>query len=154
MRIPFLVSRVASAPGAPGAGDVSPPVLPSGIKAIPLPEALRNKNVLVEVVAAGQTKTQAYYSHSLAVQVIENYGQVKVTHQTTAKPVAKAYVKVYAQMNDGQVKFYKDGYTDLRGRFDYASLNTNDLDVATKFSVLIMSEEHGALVREAAPPKR
>jgi len=108
----------------------------------------------VEVVAAGQTKTQAYYSHSLAVQVIENYGQVKVTHQTTAKPVAKAYVKVYAQMADGQVKFYKDGYTDLRGRFDYASLNTNDLDVATKFSVLIMSDEHGALVREAAPPKR
>ena len=126
----------------------------SGAKVIPLPEALRNKNVLVEVVAAGQTKTQAYYSHSLAVQVIENYGQVKVTHQTTAKPVAKAYVKVYAQMADGQVKFYKDGYTDLRGRFDYASLNTNDLDVATKFSVLIMSEEHGALVREAAPPKR
>ena len=88
------------------------------------------------------------------MQVIENYGQVKVTHLTTAKPVAKAYVKVYAQMADGQVKFYKDGYTDLRGRFDYASLNTNDLDVATKFSVLIMSEEHGALVREAAPPKR
>ena len=126
----------------------------AGKKEIPLPEALRNKNVLVEVVAAGQTKTQAYYSHSLAVQVIENYGQVKVTHQTTAKPVAKAYVKVYAQMADGQVKFYKDGYTDLRGRFDYASLNTNDLDVATKFSVLIMSEEHGALVREATPPKR
>ncbi|MEK6262775.1 MAG: hypothetical protein AABP62_29610 [Planctomycetota bacterium] len=126
----------------------------SGTKTIALPEALRNKNVLVEVVAAGQTKTQAYYSHSLAVQVIENYGQVKVTHQTTAKPVAKAYVKVYAQMADGQVKFYKDGYTDLRGRFDYASLNTNDLDVATKFSVLIMSDDHGALVREAAPPKR
>ncbi len=146
----------ASAPGAsaPRAGDVSPPVLPSGTKSIPLPEALRNKNVLVEIVAAGQTKTQAYYSHSLAVQVIENYGQVKVTHLTTAKPVAKAYVKVYAQMADGQVKFYKDGYTDLRGRFDYASLNTNDLDVATKFSVLIMSDEHGALVREAAPPKR
>ena len=146
---------VALAPAsAPGAGDVSPLVLPSGTKTIPLPEALRNKNVLVEIVAAGQTKTQAYYSHSLAVQVIENYGQIKVTHQTTAKPVAKAYVKVYAQMNDGQVKFYKDGYTDLRGRFDYASLNTNDLDVATKFSVLVMSEEHGALVREAAPPKR
>ena len=146
---------VAFAPAsAPGAGDVSPLVLPSGTKTIPLPEALRNKNVLVEIVAAGQTKTQAYYSHSLAVQVIENYGQIKVTHQTTTKPVAKAYVKVYAQMNDGQVKFYKDGYTDLRGRFDYASLNTNDLDVATKFSVLIMSEEHGALVREAAPPKR
>ena len=66
----------------------------------------------------------------------------------------KAYVKVYAQMADGQVKFYKDGYTDLRGRFDYASLSTNDLDVAAKFSILILSDEFGALVREAAPPKR
>ncbi len=144
----------AKAEGASGTEGTKGKSGGSGTKTIALPEALRNKNVLVEVVAAGQTKTQAYYSHSLAVQVIENYGQVKVTHQTTAKPVAKAYVKVYAQMADGQVKFYKDGYTDLRGRFDYASLNTNDLDVATKFSVLIMSEEHGALVREAAPPKR
>lgn len=130
------------------------PVKKAGTKTIPLPPALLNKNVLVEVVGAGQTKTQAYYSHSLTVQVIENYGQVKVTHQTTGQPVSKAYVKVYAQMQNGTVKFYKDGYTDLRGRFDYASLNSNDLDIATKFSILVMSNEYGALVREAMPPKR
>ena len=123
-------------------------------KLIRLPAELDNKNVLVEIVGAGQTKTQAYYSHSLSVQVIENYGQVKVTHQTTGKPVPKAYVKVYAQMTDGSVKFYKDGYTDLRGRFDFASLNTNALDVAKKFSILVLSDEFGALVREANPPKR
>ncbi len=123
-------------------------------KLIRLPAELDNKNVLVEIVGAGQTKTQAYYSHSLSVQVIENYGQVKVTHQTTGKPVPKAYVKVYAQMADGSVKFYKDGYTDLRGRFDFASLNTNALDVAKKFSILVLSDEFGALVREANPPKR
>ena len=125
-----------------------------GTKAIPLPAALHNKNVLVEIIAAGQTKAQAYYSHSLAVQVIENYGQIKVTHQTTGQPVAKSYVKVYARMSDGQVKFYKDGYTDLRGRFDYASLSTNNPDQAHKFSILILSETHGALVREATPPKQ
>ena len=123
-------------------------------KLIHLPAELDNKNVLVEIVGAGQTKTQAYYSHSLSVQVIENYGQVKVTHQTTGKPVPKAYVKVYAQMADGSVKFYKDGYTDLRGRFDFASLNTNALDVVKKFSILVLSDDFGALVREANPPKR
>ncbi|HVC92066.1 MAG TPA: hypothetical protein VND64_00155 [Pirellulales bacterium] len=121
---------------------------------IPFPTVLANKNVLVEIVGDGETKTQAYYSHSLAVQVIENYGQIKVTHQKTHQPVTKAYVKVYAQTADGQVKFYKDGYTDLRGRFDYASLNTGDLDVAVKFAILVLSDESGALVREAAPPKR
>ena len=64
------------------------------------------------------------------------------------------YVKVYAQMQDGSVKFYKDGYTDLRGRFDFGSLNTNELDFVRKFSLLVMSDEHGAVVREAEPPKR
>ncbi len=121
---------------------------------IPLPASLANKNVLVEIQGGGETKTQPYYSHALVVQVIENYGQVKVTRQKTNQPEAKVYVKVYAQTANGQVKFYKDGYTDLRGRFDYASLNTNDLDVATRFSILVLSNEHGALVREASPPKR
>ena len=63
-------------------------------------------------------------------------------------------MKVYAQMQDGEVKFYKDGYTDLRGRFDYASLNTNELDNVKKFSLLVLSDENGAVVREANPPTR
>lgn len=119
-----------------------------------LPESLRNRNVLVEAVAAGQTRTQAYYSNSLNVQVIENYGQVRVTHEQDQKPLAKVYVKVYARRQDGSVQFYKDGYTDLRGRFDYTALNTNDLDFAQRFSILVLSDELGAEVREASPPKR
>jgi hypothetical protein len=46
------------------------------------------------------------------------------------------------------------GYTDLRGRFDYASLSTNDLENVEKFSLLVYSQERGAVVKEAAPPKR
>jgi hypothetical protein len=57
-------------------------------------------------------------------------------------------------MQDGRVRFYKDGYTDLRGRFDYASLNTNELDFVQKFSLLVLNDELGAVVREANPPKR
>jgi hypothetical protein len=57
-------------------------------------------------------------------------------------------------MKDGTSRFYKDGYTDLRGRFDYTSLSTNDLDNVNKFSILVMSDELGATVREAIPPKR
>ncbi len=119
-----------------------------------LPEALHSSNVLVEIKAAGQTKQQAYYSNSLNVQTIENYGQVRVTHAKTGKPISKTYVKVYAQNQNGQIKFYKDGYTDLRGRFDYTSLNTNELDFVQKFSLLVLSDTDGAVVREANPPKR
>ena len=72
----------------------------------------------------------------------------------TGKPIPKTYVKVYARLRDGRVKFYKDGYTDLRGRFDYTSLNTNELDIVQRFAVLVASDKNGALVREAAPPKR
>ena len=119
-----------------------------------LPKQLHSSNVLVELTGAGQTKSRAYYANALAVQVVENYGQIHVKHSDTGKPLAKVYVKVYAQMQDGAVKFYKDGYTDLRGRFDYTSLSTNELDFVKKFSLLVLSEEHGAVVREASPPQR
>ena len=68
--------------------------------------------------------------------------------------LARAYVKVYARNDGGGVGFYKDGYTDLRGAFDYASLSTDELDRVERFAILVMSDEHGALIREAAPPQR
>ena len=52
------------------------------------------------------------------------------------------------------MKFHKDGYTDLRGRFDYASVSTNELDAVARFAVLVLSDSDGAIIREAAPPKR
>ena len=119
-----------------------------------LPKEFHNRNVMVELIAGGIRKTGAYYPNSLAVQTIENYGQVQVSHAETGKPLAKVYVKVYSRRKDGQIQFYKDGYTDLRGRFDYTSLNTNELDRVEKFSLLVMSETAGAVIREAAPPKR
>ncbi|MHB8865606.1 MAG: hypothetical protein ACYC6N_24785, partial [Pirellulaceae bacterium] len=130
--------------------------LPADAKSaeVELPAQLLNSNVLVEITGAGVTRSQAYYANSLDVQVIENYGQIQVRHQTTKQPLGKVYVKVYARMNDGQVLFYKDGYTDLRGRFDYTSLSTNQLDSVARFSLLILSEDNGAVIREADPPKR
>lgn len=119
-----------------------------------LPEQFHRSNVLVEIVGGGVTKSHAYYANVMAVQTIENYGQVKVTHGGDARPLSKVYVKVYARMQDGQVKFYKDGYTDLRGRFDYTSLSTNELDFVKRFSLLVFSDEHGAVVREVNPPKQ
>ena len=119
-----------------------------------LPKKFHASNVLVEITAGGTTKSQAYYSRSMAVQVIENYGQVKVTRKSTGKPLAKVYVKVYARKPGGSVAFYKDGYTDLRGRFDYTSLSTNELDSVERFALLILSDTDGVVVREAMPPKR
>ncbi len=119
-----------------------------------LPNEFDGENVLIEIIGAGDRKAQAHYSNRLKVDLSENYGQLQVTHaEDSNRPLAKVYVKVYADLH-GEPKFYKDGYTDLRGKFDYASLNTNELADARRFSILVMSEEHGAVVREAKPPQR
>ncbi len=125
----------------------------TGTAEIPLPEEFRDTNVMVEITAEGATKSQAYYAHSMDIQVAGNYGQVRVAKEGGREPVSRAYIKVYARMKDGAVRFYKDGYSDLRGRFDFASLSTNDLEQVEKFSILIMSEKNGAVIREADPPK-
>lgn len=120
--------------------------------AVPLPENLLKRNVLVEITAAGKTRSQPYYANAMDVKMTENYGQLRVTEAATGKALAKVYVKAYVRTADGQIKFYKDGYTDLRGRFDYASVSTPERVPVQRFSVLILSDDHGATIREAAPP--
>jgi hypothetical protein len=117
-----------------------------------LPKTYHTSNVMVEIVANGVRKSQAYYANSMNVQVLENYGLLKVTN-AAGKPLSKVYVKVYGQVG-GQAKFYKDGYTDLRGQFDYTSVNTDNSTGVEKFAILILSDTDGAVVREANPPKR
>ena len=118
-----------------------------------LPKQLSNRNILVEARAGGVVRTQAHYSNSMAIQVIDRFGNLRVTDGKN-RPLSKVYVKAYARFNNGEVKFYKDGYTDLRGRFDYSSLSTNELDRVQRFALLVLSDEHGAKVQEVAPPAR
>lgn len=119
-----------------------------------LPPEFGTKNVMVEALAGGVRRTQAYYANTLKVQMIESYGQLLVAQASNGKPVPGAYVKVYARAAGGAVSFIKDGYTDLRGRFDYVSLNTGEAETAERLAVLVLSETFGAVVREAPPPKR
>ena len=119
-----------------------------------LPAAYHSNNVLIEVKGSGAKAAVPHYSNSLKVQMIENYGRLEVRNKDTNQPLSKAYVKVYAKFKDGTTKFFKDGYTDLRGKFDYTSLNTNEIDQVSDLSILIMSEKSGAVVKSAKPPKR
>ena len=111
-----------------------------------------NRNVLIEVVAGDQVKSMAVFAHSLDVQTIQRYGQIHVTDNKTNKPVPKSYVKVYARAYDGSIRFHKDGYTDLRGRFDYVSQSNRTIDEIEKFSILVVSEDNGAVIRQAELP--
>jgi hypothetical protein len=129
-------------------------MLPAGgAHVFALPAEYQSANVLVEISGGGVTRAEAAYANALDVQVSEGFGRLQVRRAADKKPLAKVYVKVFAEVNGAPV-FYKDGYTDLRGKFDYASLSTGDLDGATRFSILVMSEEFGATVKEVQPPKR
>jgi hypothetical protein len=141
-----FIRPVASRPVAVAAGQ--------NHTTVELPPEFAAKNVMVEALAGGVRKTQAYYANTLRVQMIESYGQLVVTQAETGRPVPGAYVKVYARAAGGGVGFIKDGYTDLRGRFDYVSLNTDEAGQAERLAVLVLSDAFGAVVRETRPPKR
>jgi len=119
-----------------------------------LPEEFHSSNVLVEVRAGGLVRRQAYYANDLTVQGIENYGQIKVREASSGRALPATYVKVYARLANGQTRFHKDGYTDIRGRFDYVSLSGMDNAEIQRFAVLVLTEDDGAVVREFAPPTR
>ncbi|TMQ24747.1 MAG: hypothetical protein E6J90_07305 [Deltaproteobacteria bacterium] len=118
------------------------------------PAHLRGKNVVVEAVGAGLRKARVHYANDLATNLSHQYGQIRVQRASDRGALAATYVKVYARKRGGHVAFYKDGYTDLRGWFDYASLSTTELDAVERFAILVCSDHAGAAILEAGPPAR
>jgi hypothetical protein len=127
---------------------------PSAEHRVPWPAQLRGKNVVVEAVGAGLRKAKIHYANDLATNVAHQYGQVRVQRASDRGALAATYVKVYARQQNGTVAFYKDGYTDLRGWFDYATLSTDELDRVERFAILVASDHAGAAIFEAGPPPR
>jgi hypothetical protein len=121
---------------------------------IPWPPGMGTGSVVVEAVAAGVRKAVAHYAHDLLVTVAHQYGQLRVARASDHAVLPATYVKVFGRQHGGAVAFYKDGYTDLRGRFDYATLSTDDLTRVERFAILVASDDAGALVVEAGPPAR
>lgn len=124
-----------------------------GAKVFQLPAEYRASNVIVEVIGGGKKASTAVYANELKTTLSDSMGLLTVRHEKTGKPLPKVYVKVYADTANG-VKFFKDGYTDLRGKFDYASVSSTGIGEVRKFSVLVMSEEQGATVIEASVPQQ
>lgn len=125
-----------------------------GRKELTIPVEFQGANMLVEVRGAGLARRTTYFAGDLVVQGLERYGQVRVVDGATQKPLSKTYVKVYAKLRNGEVRFHKDGYTDLRGRFDYVSVSGVDGPDVERYAVLVMDEGSGATIHELSPPAR
>ena len=145
---------------------------------VPLPGRFLKSNVLVEVVGGGRRKAQPYHANTFKLVLSESHGRLELRDAKGDQPVPRAYVKAYARVAGGGVRFLKDGYTDLRGRFDYASIHetrsgpvpvrggaegagldhpmlvSGEFGSVEKIALLVLSETHGATVREVTPPRR
>lgn len=126
----------------------------SNTTSVKIPDSVISQNSMIEVVAGGIKRSTPYFPNSMRLVMMESFGQLQVFNSEDNSFVPGAYVKVYARMKNGQTQFYKDGYTDLRGRFDYESLSTDATDRVERFAILVYCQNNGSIVREAAPAGR
>lgn len=114
----------------------------------------KGEHVMVEVTGGGIRRSLPLYSGDLRLELVENFGRLRAVRKGRARGLPGIYIKIYARYADGEVRFYKDGYTDLRGLFDYATLSTDDLDRVQRFAILALHPDFGADTRECDPPRR
>jgi len=116
---------------------------------VDIPEALRNCNSIVRLTWGDERKDVVVndYDNEIDVQVSEAIGEVRVIsteEKTAGGPVPGAYCKVYSKNSDDSVQFYKDGYTDCRGRFDFKNISTSDQKKAVRFALLVTTSNLGS----------
>ena len=117
-----------------------------------IPKEYKSKNLFVEIKSESLKMFDIYLNSNLYVIITESIGELKVI-DNNLKPIIKAYVKVYVELDNKEVQFYKDGYTDLNGKFNYIALNTDQLKKTEKFYIYVSEKENGALIKECKPPK-
>jgi hypothetical protein len=126
----------------------------SNSKEIRLPEDYQEQNTIIQIITDTLEVVDLYNDHNLDIHLAEDEGELRVLDSETGRPVEGAYCKVYGQsrINPEEAEFFKDGYTDLRGRFDYRALSTDQLCQVSKLSILIQTEERGSLIKECDVP--
>lgn len=129
-----------------------------GTTKVGLPEIFQRENVIVEMITptsnGGEIKvTKVAYDNEIDVTVSRAVGEVRVLHRETRDPIPQAYCKVYAQnIRDDSISFFKDGYTDIRGRFDFRTLSTDQLRGSRRLAILIKTDDYGSLIKEVEVP--
>ena len=118
-----------------------------------IPKEYQNKNLLIEVNYESIKLLDLYLSSNLYIMITESIGELRVLDQNL-KPLVKAYVKVYAKSDEeNTILFYKDGYSDMNGKFNYLIMNNNLIKQIKKFYVYISEVNHGDTIKEFFPPK-
>ncbi len=123
--------------------------------AVALPKELARHGNLLLVATAADGAVRATLAHAFRepdVRILRAQGRL-LARDGAGRPLAGAYVKVYARPAGGSdVRFHKDGYTDLRGAFDYASVSTEHPTPPGAFAVFVSDPKAGGAVVPDVPP--
>lgn len=117
-----------------------------------LPKHFAGKNLYIQIIGLGKKNEVTHFANNLTVQTFERQGVIKVTDDQK-RPISRVYMKCFVQMKNNSEQFYRDGYTDMNGKFEYMASNRSDMQDIKKLALLIISEKYGQLVIEVDPPK-
>ena len=70
--------------------------------------------------------------------------------------MSQVYVKVFVKLNNGDSVFFKDGFTDVRGKFEYARASgdsTMKTSTFRKFAIFVSHNSLGSLIRNVDASK-
>lgn len=104
---------------------------------VDLPADYAQGNVIAAVESGSTQVLQTINSGKFAMTTNQSLGEIQVIEQANSKVLPQTYVKVYARLNNDSVQFYKDGYTDLRGKFNFRAHNNIDPAAVKQFSLLL-----------------
>lgn len=157
--ISFLHSQerqtIKLATQAPSASENQFDNIPTSTK-LKLPEFTKPHVVYIGTKNFSKGEVIKVFPAKFKADIISQVGIIKVRSKVGNRLIPGAYVKVFAKfVGESTPKFYKDGYSDFTGGFDYSSLNSGILDRIEKFSILVKvvsDTEGGEMVLEAQKP--
>ena len=121
---------------------------------IQMPAKLKNLNLVIEINGAEKQQFKTFYSNQLKITTLESYGELKVAHAVTGKALPRVYVKVFGlHKTTNKEFFFRDGYTDIRGKIEYSQTSGDKLKNVKRFAILVVSDQYGSKILECDPPK-
>jgi hypothetical protein len=119
-----------------------------------IPVQWQTRTLQIEVKHQHLSRLRSYSPQSFTQHIFQQKGLLQIMNvESASQGIAGAYLKVYVKLNNGRVRFHKDGYTDHRGIFDYINANPAPaLNEIKKFIILTLTQDHGASIRTIVPP--
>jgi hypothetical protein len=81
----------------------------------------------------------------LNITVSNNQGRIKVSKKNSQVGMSRVYVKVFVRNTYGSISFYRDGYTDAAGGFNYFDLKNARINNISQFAVFVDHKELGKM---------